>query len=477
MPTPIDQSQGESVAQMAHLLRRAGFGATRAELEGYVEKGYEVAVEELLDPVDVTSMPDDLIRRYHVDQAESRLLDSAGANWMYRLVTTSAPLQEKMVLFWHSLFATSAGKVFQEKSLLSQLDMFRRLGIGDFRTLLVELSKDPAMIFWLDNQDNHNEAINENYGRELLELFSMGVGNYTEDDIKECARAFTGWTIENAEYMVLRSNSASIWPYSKIAWQFRYDDHDHDHGVKTFLGETGRFNGEDIVDIIVRQPATARFVALRLYQFFVSQEVDADGERLIEELVQSYFDSGHEIRAMLRTLFNSDHFRSDAVRFVQVKSPAELVIGTMRLARALEWPTLDVRDATLSSGYMGQQLLGPPSVEGWHEGEEWVDSGALVERVNFAAKYLGDVRQPGVRDIVERLGELDGGVLSPEQVVDGCLDMAGPVPVDDDTRRALVSHVAEEGDVDLSGGAAADSGRRVAELLGLIASTREYQLA
>ena len=180
---------------------------------------------------------------------------------------------------------------------------------------------------------------------------------------------------------------------------------------------------------------------------------------------------------MLRTLFNSDHFRSDAVRFVQVKSPAELVIGTMRLARALEWPTLDVRDATLSSGYMGQQLLGPPSVEGWHEGEEWVDSGALVERVNFAAKYLGDVRQPGVRDIVERLGELDGGVLSPEQVVDGCLDMAGPVPVDDDTRRALVSHVAEEGDVDLSGGAAADSAQRVAELLGLIASTREYQLA
>ena len=197
-------------------------------------------------------MPEDLIRRYHVDQAEARLLDSVGATWMYRLVTTSAPLQEKMVLFWHGLFATSDTKVFQSKSMLSQLDMFRRLGMGDFRTLLVELSKDPAMIFWLDNQDNHNQAINENYGRELLELFSMGVGNYTEDDIKECARAFTGWTIENAEYMALRTNSASIWPYSKIAWQFRYDDDDHDHGVKTFLGETGRFNGEDIVDIIVQ---------------------------------------------------------------------------------------------------------------------------------------------------------------------------------------------------------------------------------
>ena len=242
----------DDIGRMAHLLRRAGFGATRAELDEYLEKGYEAAVEELLDPADTQSMPEDLIRRYHVDQAEARLIDSVGATWMYRLVTTSAPLEEKMVLFWHGLFATSDTKVFQEKSMLSQLDMFRRLGLGDFRTLLVELSRDPAMIFWLDNQDNHRQAINENYGRELLELFSMGVGNYTEDDIKECARAFTGWTIENAEYMALRSNSASIWPYSKIAWQFHYDEDDHDDGEKTFLGETGRFNGEDIVDIIVK---------------------------------------------------------------------------------------------------------------------------------------------------------------------------------------------------------------------------------
>ena len=333
------------------------------------------------------------------------------------------------------------------------------------------------MIFWLDNQDNHRQAINENYGRELLELFSMGVGNYTEDDIKECARAFTGWTIENAEYMALRSNSASIWPYSKIAWQFRYDEDDHDDGEKTFLGETGRFNGEDIVDIIVKQPAAARFVALRLYQFFVSRDVDGDGERLIGDLERSYFDSGYEIRSMLRTLFNSDHFKSEAVRFVQVKSPAELIVGTLRLARSLRWPTLEVHDATLASGYMGQQLFGPPSVEGWHEGDEWVDSGALVERVNFAAKYMGDIRQQGVRDIVAKLGGLDGGVLSPGQVVDGCLDMMGPIAADDDTRRTLVDHLAKDGHVDLRGEAAPESGQRVAEVLGLIASTREYQLA
>ena len=466
------------IARMAHLLRRAGFGATRAELEGYLAKGYEATVEELLNPVDSQSMPEDLIRRYHVDQAEVRLIDSIGANWMYRLVTTNAPLEEKTVLFWHGLFATSDTKVFQEKSMLSQLNMFRRRGLGSFRTVLVELSKDPAMIFWLDNQDNHKGAINENYGRELLELFSMGVGNYSEDDIKECARAFTGWTMENAEYMALRTHNASIWPYSKIAWQFRYDPDDHDDGEKTFLGETGRFNGEDIIDIIVRQPATARFVSLRLYQFFVSQNVDAEGERLIEDLEQSYFDSGYEIRSMLRTLFNSEHFKSEAVQFVQIKSPAELVVGTLRLAQSIQWPTLEIRDATLASGYMGQQLFGPPSVEGWHEGDEWVDSGALVERVNFAARYLGDVQQPGIRAILDRLAEIDGGVLSPEQVVDGCLDMMGPIAADEDARQALVAQVAKDGDLDLRDEATKDdSERRAAEVLRLIASTREYQLA
>ena len=466
------------VALTAHLLRRAGFGATRAELEGYLDKGYEAAVEELLDPTDSKSMPEDVIRRYHVDQSEVRLLDSIASKWMYRLVTTDAPLEEKVTLFWHGLFATSDMKVFQGKSVLSQIDMFRRNGLGDFKTLLVELSRDPAMLFYLDNNDNHKSAINENYGRELLELFSMGVGNYSEQDIKECSRAFTGWTIENAEYMALRTNKASIWPYSKVAWQFHYDPDDHDDGEKTFLGETGKFNGEDIIGIIVRQPATARFVCTRLYQFFVLEEIDEAGEALIDDLMKTYFDSGHEIRSVLRTLFNSDHFKSDAVRFGQVKSPTEIVVGTLRLAQALRWPSLEVRQATLTSGYMGQALLNPPSVEGWHEGEEWVDSGALVERVNYASRYLGDPQQPGVSAIIERLADMDGGVLSPEELVDGCLDLVGPLQAGEDTRRALIATAKADGDIDLKDRAhRQDAERRVGDLLRLIASTREYQLA
>ena len=463
---------------MAHLLRRAGFGATRSELEAYLAQGYEATVDELLDPADVQSMPEDLIRRYHVDQSELRILDSMGSRWMYRMVTTSAPLQEKVTLFWHGLFATSEMKVQQAKVIVSQNEMFRRHGLGGFQTLLGELSRDPAMIFYLDNNDNHKTAVNENFGRELLELFSMGIGNYSEQDVKEASRAFTGWTIDNAEYMVLRTNKASIWPYGKIAWQYRYDAADHDDGDKTFLGETGRFDGEDIVDIVVRQPATARFVSTRLYQFFVSQVVGEEGEKLIEELMDSYFTSGYEIRSVLRTLFNSEHFKSDRVRFAQVKSPAELVVGTLRLAGALRWPSPDVRQATLTAGYMGQQLFNPPSVEGWHEGEEWVDSGTLVERVNFASSYLSDLEQPGVRSIIDRLGRVDGGLLRPEQVVDGCLDLVGPITVQEETRRSLIDRVAAEGDVDLSDRQDGDGARRrIAEVLRLIACTREYQLA
>ena len=238
------------IALMAHLMRRAGFGATRDELEAAVAKGYEATVEEMLFPGDPQDLPQDVIRRYHTEQAELRLSDGAAANWMYRMITTKNPLEEKISLFWHSLFATGYVKLNQANALLNQIEMFRRYGLGNYGALLVELSKDPAMIIWLDNNDNHKEAINENYGRELLELFSMGIGNYSEQDIKECARAFTGWTLGNAEYMSTRASRDSIWPYSRINWHFQYRDYDHDDGEKTFLGETGNFNGQDIVNIL-----------------------------------------------------------------------------------------------------------------------------------------------------------------------------------------------------------------------------------
>ena len=463
------------LALMAHLMRRAGFGAGREELEEKVARGYENVVEDLLNPSgDRQSMPEDLIRRYHVEHSEMRDLSGAGANWMYRMITTNQPLEEKLALFWHSLFATGYAKLNQARALLNQIDMFRRVGFGRFTDILVELSKDPAMIIWLDNNDNHNGAINENYGRELLELFSMGIGNYTEDDVKEASRAFTGWTLKNAEYMSMRAMKDSIWPYSRIAWHFEFRDQDHDTGEKVFLGERGDFGGDEIVEIICRQDATARFVCTRLFQFFAADEIDEAGEATIEQMMASYFESDYEIRSVLRTLFNSDYFKGEGARYARVKAPVETVVGAVRMAGSYRQPTLGVNQLASQAFFMGQGLLQPPTVEGWHEGIEWIDSGSLVERVNFAAAELGDASNPGVRSIADRLARDGGRHQSPEQVVDGCLDLMGPLSVEDDTREAIIGFAAQFGDVDMDD---EDSTQAVANVMRLIASSKEYQLA
>ena len=468
----------DDIALMAHLMRRAGFDASREDLERYAANGYEATVEELLHPRDPGNLPDDVIMRFHVDQAERRQVNSSGAYWMYRMVTSRCQLEEKIALFWHGLFATGYAKLNQAVALTNQIDMFRRQGMGSFRDLLVELSEDPAMIIWLDNNQNHKGAINENYGRELLELFALGIGNYTEQDIKECARAFTGWTLGNAEYMAVRASKDSIWPYGRISWHFGYRPEDHDDGEKTFLGETGRFNGEDIIDIIARQPATARFICKRLFQFFAADEVDEEGEGVIKAMEKSYFDSGYEIRSVLRTLFNSDYFKSERSRFARVKGPVEYVVGAIRRAGSYRVPTYGADKVAEQASFMGQGLLNPPTVEGWHEGTEWIDSGALVERVNFVAKELGDVSKPGVQALIGRLAKQNGGAMSPETVVDRCLDLIGPIEVSDDTRSALIEHVGMEGDLDLRGRQPGDeSERRVGKVLSLIASSREFLLA
>ena len=475
----------EDIDLMAHLMRRAGFGAARDELEERVAKGYEETVEELLHPRGSRRLPDDVIRRYHVDIHESRTPGPPATEWLYRMVTTGSPLEEKIALFWHGIFASSFSKTQQSRALAVQIDMFRRFGLGRFDSLLLEISKDPIMIIWLDNQDNHKGAINENFGRELLELFSMGIGNYSEQDVKECARAFTGWTLGNAEYMEARAMKASIWPYGAISWHFDYRGYDHDDGEKTFLGETGRFNGEDIIEIIGRNPATARFVARHMYDFFVADEapvpqwpstppLDPDA---IETLAGAYVESDHDIRSVLRALLNSDFFKE--AKFARVKCPAEFVAGVVRLSGGVTEPSHEMNEANNVIGYMGQSLLAPPSVEGWHEGTEWINSGALVERVNFAAKQFNDVEKPGVRAIIDRLAHQNGGSFSPEQLVDSCLELMGPITMSEEaTRTALIEHVVKKGDLSLKGHRRGDDSEgQVADLLGLIASTKEYHRA
>ena len=471
---------------IAHLMRRAGFGASRDELDAYAAKGYQEVVEELLDCGDAQSMPEDLIRRYHHNHSAMFESEGTGATWLYRLISTRAPLQEKMVLFWHGLFATAYTKVPQGKVMMDQLRMFRQHGMGSFRTLLVELSKNPAMIVWLDNQENRKGAINENYGRELLELFSMGASNYSEQDIKECARAFTGWTVANTEHTVVLARRNSIWPYGKVAWRFEYRADDHDDGEKEFLGERGRFDGEDIIDIICRQPATARFISRQMYHFFVADEppvpqwpyIEPGDPEAIELLSQAYFDSNYDIRSTLRVLFNSDFFRSEQSWYAKIKSPAELVAGVLRLTGEFQKPRREIMDRNRQIGYMGQVLLVPPSVEGWHQGLEWIDSGSLVERLNFASQQMGDRENPGVKAMIEEITTGENEVVSPERLVDACLDRMGAFSVSADTRSALVDFALKEGDLDVGTREPDEEAQqRVAEMLRVIAATPEFQRA
>ena len=462
------------VELIAHLMRRAGFGATRSEIRDYAEAGYEATVDTLINPPDTSWAGNYLVRRFHYEQSGMLTPQGGPAYWLYRLITTNAPLYEKMALFWHGIFATGYPKVIHGKALSDQIRTFRRKGMGKFDDLLIELAKDPAMIVWLDNQENHKNAINENWGRELLELFSMGVGNYSEEDIKECARAFTGWTLGNTEYMVLRSMRDSDWPYGRIAWHFEYKPDDHDDGEKTFLGHTGNLDGEDIIRIICQQEATAQFIARHMYHFFVADEPPVPSwpytpprnPEAIDALTKAYFDSDHDIRAMLTTLFESDFFKAEDIRYEKVKGPAEFVTGVLRLTGEFDRPRFEIRDRSFQMNFMGQMLTNPPSVEGWHQGVEWIDTGTLIERINFASEQFGDIEKPGVRSMMSDIMAQDPDP-SPEALVDMCLDHLGVISVSDGTREILLQ-VADEGP---------HSEDKVANILRLAAATHEFQRA
>ena len=463
----------DHLALVAHLMRRAGFGAPRGELEELASKSYEDIVDDLLHPERFPDVEEDVLRRYYLDLTHLDSLAAWASRWMYRMINTRAPLPEKMALFWHQVFATAWYKSEHTAALIRQIETFRRAGLSDMRTLLLELSTDPAMLHWLDNNENHDGEPNENYGRELLELFSMGVGNYSEQDIKMAARAFTGWTF---------TQPIPLYPYGHYASEFEYKEADHDDGVKTFLGETGRLNGEDIVEIIVKQPATARFVARHLYNFFVADEpqvpawneVPPKDPEAIETLVAAYFESGGEVRAILRVLFNSDFFKD--ARYTRVKSPTEIVAGTIKLVGGHRVPEPELLELNKATTVMGQQLMNPPTVEGWHTGKEWINGGTLNERVNFAVNEVADVDKPGIQDIVRRLSAL--APLAPEEFVDRCLDLAGPLEVSAETRQGLVRHANGGGDLRFDTEAEQEeSVARVSRMLQLIVASREYQFA
>ena len=466
----------QDVALMAHLLRRAGFGASRDEIEAKAAQGYDSVVDELLNPESVPGVEDDLLLRYMPAYHEAAAIETNIQAWVWRMINTPRQLQEKMALFWHMIFCAGHSKIDSGQEMGRMIQMFRDHGMGNFRNLLWLLSTSPAMVYYLDNSESHKTNLNENYGRELLELFSLGVGmdeefNYSEDDVKACARAFTGWNI---------APSYPPFPYGRSPWEFRYDPADHDDSEKTFLGETGNLNGDDVLDIICKQPATARFLARHLYNFFVADDVQVPAWRLtpprdikaIEAMEKAYFDSGYEIKPMLEVLFKSDFFKAEDVRYAKVKNPAEMVVGTMRLVGEHRDIQPGLFEFSQEPKYMGMDLMNPPTVEGWHTGREWIDSGTLVERINFAADLMGNTELPGVQSLVDRL-RAQGDTLTPDEFVASCLDLTGPLMVTGDTLQQLRSHASKEGDLSTSD--QAEFSRRTGEMFQMIAATAEFQ--
>ena len=457
-------------SEIAHLMRRAGFGATPKELDVLIkEKTYDEIVDDLVNPERFPEIDPLFIDRYYGGEPVAVYV----GKWLFSMINTQRPLEEKVAIFLHHIYPVAWGKSEHGPSIYAQIDMFRRVGLTDFKSILLELSKDPAMIFWLDNNENHKDEINENYGRELLELFSMGIGAYTEDDVKSASRAFTGWTFRQP---------LSLYPMGHHQAVFEYLPEDHDDGEKTFLGHTGNLNGEDIIDIIVKQPATARFIARHLYNFFVEDEPQVPSwsiepprdEAAIEQLSKVFLETNGDMRAVLKDLFISDWFKNSKDK-KKVKSPAELVAGILKQTGEFRDPKPGMHDFAGAAAVMGQNLLNPPTVEGWHTGHEWIDSGTLSERINFAEKQFKDASKPGIQEILQRAGGLDE---DPAGLVSRCLDLMGGVRVSDETHRSLVEYVKE---LNKFGKDTAGEGDQdqvdVLDLLQMIVSTVDYQFA
>jgi hypothetical protein len=283
--------------------------------------------------------------------------------WADRMVSTDHPLQEKMALFWHGHFATGADKVRDYRKMLVQLELFHQKGTGNFRELLIAVAQDPAMLVFLDAGQNVKGAPNENFGREVMELFTIGVGNYSEHDIREAARAFTGWTNDDL--------------------RFKLDEAKHDTGEKEFLGRRGNFDGVDILNIILDQKVTANFIAGKIYRYFVRDDLSPV---LQERLGAVLRENDYELKPLLRTIFLSKDFYSEPSVGTRIKGPVDLIVSMCRQLGLKRLP--GVPDFNSACGELGQVLLNPPTVAGWAQGRSWITPGMLLARGNLARQML-----------------------------------------------------------------------------------------
>jgi uncharacterized protein (DUF1800 family) len=345
--------------QAAHLLNRAQFGCTPAEIDRAVNDGLPATLQRLLEPQsesDEFSKAEATLRQTAISTAN---ISDLKIWWLYRIRYSANPLAEKMSVFWHNHFATSNAKVNSVAHMLGQNQLIRAHSLGDFKTLLHGMSRDTAMLIWLDGNANRKRHPNENFAREIMELFALGVGNYTEKDIQEAARAFTGWHVRDGHF-----------------WKNQLQ---HDESAKTVFGQTGLFDGNDIVDLCLTQPACPRFLATKLAKIFVCPEPSA-GQ--IEQFASRIRHHDMNLKPILRELYSSQWFFEQVNRRALIKSPLDLALGTLRaIADPISWPAVVQLLADL-----GQNVFEPPSVKGWEGGRLWITSQSLLQRANFATE-------------------------------------------------------------------------------------------
>ncbi len=434
-----------------HLLSRTGFGGTPAEIHSLALHDRQSAVEQILTtirtapvtapPSWIDTPPPPLHHRRAMTAEEKNVFrrerhhqgQDLKAWWFKEMVVTSSPLTERLTLFWHNHFTSSLKKVKWPPLLYRQNLLFRRMGMGSFRDLLFAVAKDPAMILYLDTQTNRKSRPNENFARELFELFTLGEGHYTEQDIKEAARAFTAWKID-------RRNGT-----------FRIAHRQEDTGLKTVLGQTGRFTGDDILTLALRQPSAAPYLVTKFWREFISDEPVPDE---VHRLAGIFRDSGYQITPLLRALLTSPHFWAPENRGVLIKSPVDLIVGTTRL---FALPISTTRLLPRLSRQLGQDVFDPPNVKGWPGGTQWITTTTLLDRWQVLQRalrghgmhghrmngHLHDRNRQGTRSVM--------GDQAPSWIQDSSLDdlqatllafpPVQPIP-DEEDRGTIVRHLA-----------------------------------
>ncbi len=495
LPLP-PQHWGEPNA--VHLLRRAGFEGTSAEIRRFCAMTLEQAVDQLIGDAQLpppTAEPlidpklsepppriwlhhqeEETLRRYRrTRRAADRLqLDRVRNWWLDRMITSPRQLQEKMTLFWHGHFTSGYREVGSSVLLFRQNQLFREYALGNYRQLLLKVSADPAMLVYLDSARNHRRQPNENYARELLELFTLGEGHYGESDIKAAARAFTGWSIEDGH--------------------FKFRSRQHDYDDKLFLGRIGPWNGDDIVDLLLQKEQASRFIVTRLWEFFCYPDPERSVVSGLAHLLRKKND---ELAPVVRKILLSRGFYSARSRGTQIKSPVQLAVGTLRLLDVQACDGVALAEALRA---MGQELFQPPNVKGWDGGPKWINTATLYNRYNFAGAVVGGHKARPRRGLMMRMKQDadEFGFMQPpprprlglppydpdplvrgsnlttaEEVVDFFAARLLAVPLPAGQRDRLVAFASQGQPFDLRQNRAR---RRVRTLIHLLMSTPEYQL-